>query len=105
VNAAAQFRPLTRLLQALVWAYRLTLSPLIGPVCRYQPSCSAYALEAIEAHGPIAGLWLAARRILRCHPWGGSGLDPVPPAACRHHTAAEHGIECHAYSVDNRTRT
>lgn len=64
----------------LVRAYRLVLSPLIGPRCRYLPTCSEYALEALAVHGAWRGGWLALRRLLRCHPWGGSGLDPVPPA-------------------------
>lgn len=58
--------------------YRYFISPLTGPNCRFTPSCSAYALEALERHGAIRGSWLAARRILRCHPWGGCGHDPVP---------------------------
>ena len=69
----------------LAWAfslpvklYRATFSPLVGMNCRYHPTCSAYALEALEKHGAIKGAWLAARRILRCHPFGGSGYDPVP---------------------------
>ncbi|GAB4290872.1 MAG: membrane protein insertion efficiency factor YidD [Roseovarius sp.] len=70
--------PLARLLALPVHAYRLLLSPWIGGHCRYQPTCSAYALEALERHGALRGGWLALRRILRCHPWGASGLDPVP---------------------------
>lgn len=62
-------------------AYRLLLSPLLGPACRYAPSCSAYALEAIATHGALRGWALALRRLSRCHPWGGSGYDPVPPLA------------------------
>lgn len=71
-------RPLVWLLSGLVWAYRLTLGPLLGPACRFQPTCSAYALEAIGRHGPWRGAWLAVRRLAQCHPWGGSGYDPVP---------------------------
>lgn len=71
--------PLTLLLRLPIHLYRLVLSPVLPASCRYAPSCSAYALEALAAHGPLKGGWLAARRILRCHPWGGSGYDPVPP--------------------------
>ncbi len=70
-------------LQAPVHAYRYLLSPLLGPSCRFQPSCSAYALEALETHGALRGGWLTLRRLLRCQPFtwlgGGSGYDPVPP--------------------------
>jgi uncharacterized protein len=68
--------------------YRWTISPaktfVFGPLaqCRYTPSCSQYALEAIQTHGALAGVWLAARRLFRCHPWGGCGDDPVPRRAC-----------------------
>lgn len=61
-----------------IYFYRICISPLTSPSCRFTPTCSAYALEAIKKHGPIKGLYLAVRRILRCHPWGGSGYDPVP---------------------------
>lgn len=60
-------------------AYKLTLSPLIGRQCRYLPTCSEYAAEALIGHGSWRGSWLAARRLCRCNPWGGSGYDPVPP--------------------------
>jgi len=66
------------LLRGAIQTYRLTLSPLLGPSCRFAPSCSAYALEAIEMHGPWAGTRLAAGRILRCHPFHPGGFDPVP---------------------------
>jgi uncharacterized protein len=68
------------LLRGLIRLYQLMLSPLIGPSCRYLPSCSDYAAEALERHGALRGSVLAARRLLSCHPWGGSGYDPVPPA-------------------------
>ncbi len=58
--------------------YQLYVSPLLPPACRYTPTCSQYAIEAIQKHGALKGLWLALRRLLRCHPWGGSGYDPVP---------------------------
>ena len=62
----------------LVKGYQVSLSPLLPPSCRYFPSCSAYAVEALEKHGAIRGSWLAARRILRCHPFRPGGFDPVP---------------------------
>ena len=60
-------------------AYKVMLSPWIGRQCRYLPTCSDYAAEALILHGPVRGGWLAARRLCRCNPWGGSGYDPVPP--------------------------
>lgn len=71
--------PLARLIALPIRAYRLIFSPWVGHNCRYQPTCSAYALEALERHGALRGGWLALRRIGRCHPWGRSGYDPVPP--------------------------
>ena len=62
----------------LLRAYRLLISPLYGNVCRYHPSCSAYALRAVEVHGVLHGSWYAVRRVLRCHPWAPGGYDPVP---------------------------
>jgi len=70
--------PLAHVLALPVRFYRLFVSPLLGANCRYQPTCSAYALEALARHGALKGGWLAVRRIGRCHPWGGSGYDPVP---------------------------
>jgi putative membrane protein insertion efficiency factor len=75
-------------LRLLIRVYQLFLSPLLGPCCRYLPSCSEYAAEAIQLHGAVRGSWLGIRRVLRCHPWGGSGYDPVPELGigpCRHH--------------------
>jgi putative membrane protein insertion efficiency factor len=71
-------RLLVGLFRALVHVYRVTLSPLQGPSCRFEPSCSAYALEALERHGALRGSWLALRRVLRCHPLHPAGYDPVP---------------------------
>jgi len=71
------------LLRGLIRLYQLFVSPLLLPSCRYLPSCSEYAAEAIASHGAWKGAALAVRRLLRCHPWGGSGYDPVPaPHAC-----------------------
>lgn len=65
-------------LRVALRAYQLLLSPILPPACRYLPSCSDYALEAVTVHGPWRGGGLALRRLARCHPWGGSGYDPVP---------------------------
>jgi putative membrane protein insertion efficiency factor len=72
---------LNRMLRGLIRLYQLVLSPALPPRCRYLPTCSDYALEALLSHGVPRGLWLALRRIARCHPWSGSGYDPVPQAA------------------------
>ena len=69
------------ILVALLRAYRFAISPLYGQVCRYHPTCSAYALEAVQTHGAARGSWLAARRVLRCHPWAAGGVDHVPSAS------------------------
>jgi hypothetical protein len=71
-------RALARGLMMLVRAYQTAISPWLAPRCRYIPTCSAYALEALDRHGPWRGGWYAVRRLARCHPWGGFGLDPVP---------------------------
>ena len=63
---------------ALVKVYRLTISPIMGPHCRFEPSCSSYAEQALSIHGPIKGTYYTLKRIARCHPWGGCGYDPVP---------------------------
>lgn len=69
---------LSRVLSLPILFYRACISPMLPPTCRYTPTCSEYALEALRRHGPLRGPWLALKRILRCHPWGGSGYDPVP---------------------------
>ena len=71
-------RALTALLCLPVYFYRYCISPLTPPSCRFTPTCSQYALEALKKHGPVKGLALAVNRIFRCHPWGGCGYDPVP---------------------------
>lgn len=65
-------------LMALVQAYRFVLRPILPPTCRFTPSCSEFAMQALARHGAIRGSWLTFRRITRCHPWGGFGYDPVP---------------------------
>ena len=69
---------IARLLMLVVRGWQLGPSRLLPPTCRYQPSCSAYAMTALQRYGAARGGWLAARRLLRCHPWGGCGYDPVP---------------------------
>ncbi len=74
--------PAAHLLRGAVLAYRYTLSAWLGQGCRFRPTCSEYALDAIALHGAAKGGWLALRRLGRCHPWGGSGWDPVPGSVC-----------------------
>lgn len=71
---------------AILVAYRAVISPLYGDVCRYYPSCSSYALQAIQQHGMIRGIWMGSRRILRCHPWAPGGVDDIPEPRRRLHT-------------------
>jgi putative membrane protein insertion efficiency factor len=68
----------SRLMLGLIWIYQMALSPFMAASCRYTPSCSSYAQTAIARHGACRGGWLALKRLARCHPWGGSGHDPVP---------------------------
>ena len=68
-------------LKILIRGYQLAFSPLLGPCCRFYPSCSHYAIEAIETHGSLRGTWLTIKRISRCHPWHEGGFDPVPGRA------------------------
>lgn len=82
-------RALVAVLKGPILAYRLIFSPWVGHNCRYQPTCSAYALEALDRHGPWRGFWLMLRRIGRCHPFGGSGYDPVPPCGCEDHSRSK----------------
>ena len=71
-------------LKYLIRGYQLAISPLLGPRCRFYPSCSQYAIEAIETHGSLHGAWLTMKRISRCHPWHEGGFDPVP--GCSNHS-------------------
>lgn len=76
---ATPVSPLAKLVIALVRFYQLVISPLIGPRCRFTPTCSQYAIEAVRAHGVVKGSWLATKRLLKCHPLNEGGYDPVPP--------------------------
>jgi len=78
MTASRLSRVLARPLAAVVRFYQVALSPWLGWHCRFQPTCSEYAREALERHGAFRGGWLTLRRLARCHPWGGSGYDPVP---------------------------
>ena len=95
MNSRATMRALNALgvflLSLLVWGWRLLFGPLLGPACRFQPTCSAYALDALRRHGALKGSFLTLRRLARCHPWGGAGYDPVPEAARPGATPCHHG--------------
>ncbi len=80
-----------KLLTLLIRGYRYMISPLLGNHCRFYPTCSHYALDAIEQHGALKGTWLAGARLLRCHPWHPGGYDPVPPLKQKNGTHTEHG--------------
>jgi uncharacterized protein len=85
-------------LRGVVRAYQLLVSPILPPSCRYLPSCSDYAIEALAKHGALRGSGLALRRLARCHPWGGSGYDPVPPRkSVEAARTAERGRACIAH--------
>ena len=81
-----------RVLMVPIAGYRRFVSPLLGPHCRFAPSCSAYALEAVREHGALRGSWLAVRRLARCHPFNPGGFDPVPPAARRRRLSRPEGV-------------
>ena len=78
---------MTKLLRFLLRAYQLAISPLMGPRCRFYPSCSNYALEALQVHGAARGSWLAVKRVCRCHPFNEGGVDLVPPSSSSSTTA------------------
>lgn len=80
----------------MIWGYRIVLKPLFPTTCRFEPSCSEYALQAVNRHGLLYGGWLAARRLGRCNPWGPWGYDPVPEPVCRNHRHLPHAERPHA---------
>lgn len=81
--------PAVAILRFLIRVYQYAISPVLGPSCRYQPTCSEYAAEALATHGAAVGSWLALKRFGRCHPLGGHGYDPVPQAGARCHPMHE----------------
>ncbi|MCH8497677.1 MAG: membrane protein insertion efficiency factor YidD [Marinobacter sp.] len=84
-----------RLLLLPIRFYQYAISPLMAPHCRHYPTCSTYALEAIQHHGAIKGTYLAVRRLLRCHPWSPGGYDPVPGTADQQHPESHADCDCH----------
>jgi len=83
-------------LRGLIRFYQLVISPMLGPRCRYYPTCSQYSLEAIAKHGAMQGTWMTIRRLSRCHPWGGFGYDPVPlPKGQYFYIATKGRIRCY----------
>ena len=91
-------RAVSLVLLVLIRGYQLLISPLFPPSCRYFPTCSDYARQAVTRHGPLAGSWLAVKRLARCHPWGGLGYDPVPDS-----TAASLGLRPDCHHLDHLT--
>gem|GEM_PF-480365 len=101
---------LAQLLVLLIRVYQWTLSPLLGNVCRFEPSCSNYAIECVRIHGPFRGVWLGFRRVLRCHPFNPGGYDPPPlrsPCGSSKASAGKQGSESelHRVSVGERHLT
>ena len=94
--------PLAMLLRGLIRAYQLLLSPILPSSCRFHPTCSQYGLEAVARHGAFKGSWLAARRILRCHPWNEGGFDPVPEPHHRERPGSHSRRCCQAPAMQPR---
>ena len=95
---------MVRLLHWLIRFYQIAISPLLGPRCRYIPTCSQYSLEAVHTHGAVRGVCLAVQRICRCHPWGGSGYDPVQLKAIRFISFQQIDSQTHHVAVPFRDR-
>lgn len=95
-------RLLSWLLLALIRGYQLLISPFFPPSCRYFPTCSDYARQAVAAHGPLKGAYLALLRVLRCHPWGGLGYDPVPEKSPSSKSADGLGLCQHRRHLDHQ---
>lgn len=89
----AAMKLISFVLLALIRGYQLLISPLLPPSCRYFPTCSDYARQAVTRHGPLKGGWLALGRLLRCHPWGGLGYDPVPGPAPTQRAETSHEMK------------
>ena len=83
---------MSRILCVLIRAYQLVISPVLAPSCRFAPSCTEYARQAVAHHGALRGGWLSVRRLLRCHPWGGMGYDPVPDRVAGRVARSRHGL-------------
>ena len=92
-------RPAAFIVSLPVRAYRLLLSPWVGHGCRFQPTCSAYAMEALERHGAIRGTGLMVHRLCRCHPWGGHGYDPVPGSDLDHDSNQGRDVDTRPYDT------
>lgn len=90
------------LLVLVLRAYQLLVSPMLGPTCRFYPSCSAYAVDALRTHGLFRGVWLTVRRLLRCHPWNPGGVDLVPPRAGRQPHRASTLTQVHVHQDHSR---
>lgn len=95
---------MVRILHWLIRFYQIAISPMLGPRCRYIPTCSQYSLEAIHTHGAVKGTGLAIRRICRCHPWGGSGYDPLPSKAIHFISFQQIDSQTHHVAVPFRDR-
>ena len=96
---------ISALLIGLVKIYRYCISPLLGPRCRFHPTCSAYMIEAIHLHGPIKGVWLGLKRLSRCHPYNDGGLDPVPGTEHNYESYTCCGSESHTIHEPDSTKT